>query len=215
MQRETESQVPQNSPSSALEVNARQGKFENKVTASSTDTDSDLASEDLRKPREKDIKHWPPGHRPRLQHHPYDMWNNRPTARYGPGGLRPVPNLKGGSDAEPSFNEPSERADSEEPEMRLHFSWLDTDEAASGGSTVVYETESVVMTDEGSSGPDSESESEQCPIFVNVKTVRQLASCSPNTKVIAKIAPVTRSHYSLPGAKVPSLTLFPNVPLVL
>ena len=143
------------------------------------DQPSAEGSEDSRESWEKDIKRWEPGQRPPLRNHPYDMWNNRPTARYGKGGWRPpASESKHGSDVEASASRQDEEANNKSFSLRLRGGWIDDEDLGSAGSTVAYETSEVEVTDEPSSEADSKAASEQDFYFGDVQTVRRPGSYS-------------------------------------
>lgn len=75
---------------------------------------------------EKEITRWKPGQRPPLHHHPYDLWMNRPTARWGKCGRRlPTPEPEDYS-SEEELNDAkiSEETAEEAPVPRLRGGWL-------------------------------------------------------------------------------------------
>lgn len=75
---------------------------------------------------EKEITRWKPGQRPPLHHHPYDLWMNRPTARWGKCGRRlPNPEPKRySSDEELNDVEMNDKMAEEAPVPRLRGGWL-------------------------------------------------------------------------------------------
>lgn len=75
---------------------------------------------------EREITRWEPGRRPPLHHHPYDVWMNRPTARWGKCGRRlPTPEPKRySSDGELDDAKTKDETAEESPVPRLRGGWL-------------------------------------------------------------------------------------------
>ncbi len=75
---------------------------------------------------EREITRWEPGQRPPLRHHPYDLWMNRPTARWGKCGRRlPTPEPKRySSDEESDDAKMNDETAEEAPVPRLRGGWL-------------------------------------------------------------------------------------------
>ena len=146
----------------------------------SQDYHLDGESDDSRESWEKDITRWPPGQRPRLEHHPYDMWNNRPTARFGIAGWRP-PVLENNrdSDNETSHSNQEEETSDNECTLRLRGGWVDDEDLGSEGSTIAYETDAMEVASNAFSMGHFLAASEVEYLFEAAQNVRHPAGCSP------------------------------------
>ncbi|KAL8826821.1 MAG: hypothetical protein Q9191_003558 [Dirinaria sp. TL-2023a] len=166
--------------------------IQNDSSDSGLDDSSDNGSNDSRESWEKDIKRWDPGQRPPLENHPYDMWNNRPTARFGKGGWRP-PALgnRRDSDVEASPSNQEEEASNKGGAPRLRGGWIDADDLdwienedfGSEDSTIAYDTDEMEVTDEASDVDSYYASEEELP-FGDVQTHPRTTSnktTSPNS----------------------------------
>lgn len=182
LQRDTDSQhvLSPKAGSSIYQIRTEDQVTEPKSPNDQGPDNANRLSQDPTKDWVKDIKQWPPGQRPSLKHHPYDAWNNRPTARYGLGGMHLRPEGEQSPNSLPPSNAADEQVNNSEPVLKLRGGWLDEEDLDSGGSTVAYGSGSIEVTDEASSKADSEAISEQGGFFGDVLTVRHSNSWSPS-----------------------------------
>jgi len=114
----------------ARRASASEAEVDKNATDAKTEVDRSQSSDsgtDSIQSWEKEITRWKPGQRPPLRHHPYDLWMNRPTARWGKCGRRlPTPEPKRySSDEESDDAKMNDEMPEEPPVPRLRGGWLE------------------------------------------------------------------------------------------
>lgn len=140
------------------------------TSTGSTEEEAQASDADSRESWEKEITNWRPGERPPLKHHPYDMFMNRPSAKYGKMGRRP-PSPKPQHD---SSDEESDHTQAEEPPQksgprRLRGGWIE--EQSDDDSENLKRDSSTEDTEILSGNAESWFSSDSSGIFRNTETV--------------------------------------------